>query len=189
MHDGDELNSILGYPSKPLPIQYLGAPITGRAVKNTYCAYLVVDLQKFLFKWSNHALSYTGRIQLVQWLFLGKFNNLRQSSFIPAYTLGKIRSITYSFIWNKVAWSRLTLPIEEGGACLKDFGPTTAIHKRYNDSANWREILKQKDAIAKCMDCLIGEYVEQLYGKVWANPPHCEFFLRCSGIEGTTTIW
>lgn len=51
VHDKVDLASILGCNIKPLPITYLGVPLTGKSISHKDCYSLIVDLQGILTRW------------------------------------------------------------------------------------------------------------------------------------------
>lgn len=82
VQDGGMLANILGFQLTCLPIQYLGAPITGKSISHRECTTHIADLQPLLDKWNQRTLSYMGWAQLVNWIFHGKFGYLVQSRFL-----------------------------------------------------------------------------------------------------------
>lgn len=97
--DKAQLASILGFQIKDLPIKYFGVPLTGKAIRFSDCDGLLAELKNILTRWSSKKLSYMGRIQLVEWVFQGKFNYIAQCSAIPQAAIAALQSITYKFIW------------------------------------------------------------------------------------------
>lgn len=111
----DETNmaAILGFQIKQLPIKYLGTPLTGKLIRFRDCDGLLAELSNILTRWSSKKLSYMGRIQLVEWIFQGKFGYITQSSVVPQAAIRSLQSITYRFIWgsqHEVAWESMTKP-------------------------------------------------------------------------------
>lgn len=51
------------------------------------CDKLLAELRCLLMRWSGKKLSYIGRVQLVDWIFQGKYGYLVQSNIIPQATL------------------------------------------------------------------------------------------------------
>lgn len=84
----------------------------------------MADLQAILVRWNQKRLSYMGYLQLIEWIFHGKFSYLVQSSFLPRHTIQTIQSLSCRFIWGnqrEVAWANLIMPRQEGGVGLRDF--------------------------------------------------------------------
>lgn len=105
--------AILGFQLKELPIRYLGTPLTGKQIKHMGCDRLLAELRSILTRWSTKKLSYMGRIQLVDWVFQGKFSYMAQRNVVPQAALRTIQSITYQFIWGtqpEVSWVNMTKP-------------------------------------------------------------------------------
>lgn len=108
--DKVKLARILEFQVKELPIKCLGTPITGKLIRYIDCDGLLAELRNSLIRWSKKKLSYMGRIQLVDWIFQGKFGYLVQSNIVPRAALKAIQSITYKFIWGaqrEVAWRNM----------------------------------------------------------------------------------
>lgn len=93
-----QLAAILGFQINELPIRYLGTPLTGRLIKYRDCDSMLAELRNFITRWSTKRLSCMGRIQLVNWIFQGKFGYLIQSNIVPQAAIRAIQSITYQFI-------------------------------------------------------------------------------------------
>lgn len=74
--DDNVLASILGFQVRYLPIKHLGTPMIGCLVAHKDYDFLLADIPSILTRWSNKALSYKGRMQLMEWIFLGKFKYL-----------------------------------------------------------------------------------------------------------------
>lgn len=84
-------------------------------------------MKNILTRWTAKKLSYAGRTQLIDWVFLGKFGYLTQSSIIPQAALDAIQSITYKFIWGtqkEVSWASMVKTKEQGGMGVRDYKNT-----------------------------------------------------------------
>lgn len=80
-----------------------------------------------LTRWSGKKLSYMGRVQLVDWIFQGKFGYLVQSNIVPLAALSTTQSITYKFIWSsqrEVVWKNMIKPRQQGGIGVRDYRAT-----------------------------------------------------------------
>ena len=81
--------------------------------------------------WSNRALSYAGRRQLISSVIYGTVNFWISAFILPKGCLKRIQSLCSMFLWSgrisgpiqyKVAWETVYLPKKEGGLGLRDFG-------------------------------------------------------------------
>lgn len=66
-------------------------------------------------------------IELLEWVFQGKFGYISQSSVIPQAAISTLQLITYQFIWGKqreVSWENMTKPRKCGGIGMRDFRST-----------------------------------------------------------------
>lgn len=66
VYDKEDMSNILGFLINSLPV--IGVPMTRRAIRHKDCEYLIASLKKFLARWSKKNLSYSGRVQLMQWV-------------------------------------------------------------------------------------------------------------------------
>lgn len=71
--DKAQLAAVLGFTQNNLPVNYLGVPLTGRSISSRDCSALITDLQGIFDRWKGKRLSYSGRIQLIEWIFHGKY--------------------------------------------------------------------------------------------------------------------
>lgn len=79
-----DLINILGIPLTQFPLKYLGLPLTkGKLHYRDYGA-LLTSLEKTLDRWKTKWLSYSGRIQLLNWVFHGKVNFWFQATRLPS---------------------------------------------------------------------------------------------------------
>lgn len=107
-----------------LPIQHLGVPVTGCTLRHEDCTKLIDALEGTLSRWKNKCLSNIGCIQLLQLLFVGRFNYITQSAILPKKTLNKICSLLYQFLWDtqkEVCWKDITFPRSEGGLAVRNY--------------------------------------------------------------------
>lgn len=89
---------------------------------------LLAELRCIITRWSSKKLSYMGRIQLVDWIFRGKFGYLIQSNIVPQSALQAIQSATYQFIrgaQREVTWMVKTK--RQGGIGVCDYKLTQAV--------------------------------------------------------------
>lgn len=54
-----------GFTEGKLPVRYLGLPLISTRLKDADCAPIIEGVRKKLNRWSNRALSYAGRLQLI----------------------------------------------------------------------------------------------------------------------------
>lgn len=81
--DKVQLAAILRFQLKELPIKYLGTPLTGKLIRYRDCDGMLAELRNIITRWSSKRLSYImGRIQLVDWIFHGRFGHVIQSNIV-----------------------------------------------------------------------------------------------------------
>jgi len=72
--DNLELQGILGFTPKKLPINYLlGLSITEKKKSYNQCWKHIQPIENLLTRWSKKYLSYGERIQLVNYIIAGKY--------------------------------------------------------------------------------------------------------------------
>lgn len=126
--DRAKLAVILGFQVSELPVKYLGTPLTDKSIRYKDCDALLAELRTLLTRWSGKKLSYMGRVvQLVDWVFQGKFGYLIRSNIVPRAALETIQSIAYRFIWGaqkKVVWRSMIRTKSQGEMGVRDFRTT-----------------------------------------------------------------
>lgn len=107
------LNEILAFPSKCLSLMYLGLPIPRKKKPHSLFLILSEPIDKMLAKWKGRCLSYAGRIQLVNWILLSKFQHWVQGTTLPRTVIKKVQTLAYNFSWDgrkTISWKQMALP-------------------------------------------------------------------------------
>ena len=114
----------LGISTGTLPIRYLGMPLTTKSLTPLDYEPLIDKVRSRMLHWSNKALSYAGRLQLINSVVMSMVNFWSSAFILPAKCLDKIESMCCAFLWSgsptqthkaKVSWADLCYPKDEGG--------------------------------------------------------------------------
>ncbi|KAJ3708007.1 hypothetical protein LUZ61_011712 [Rhynchospora tenuis] len=124
-HQTTQINQVLRCAESPLPLSYLGLPLTsGRPPKEVYIQ-LLEKLEHKLAGWKNKLLSRAGRLTLVSSV-LSSIPIFFMSVFrLPSWVIKAIDKLRRGFLWGNLssnnrglhllAWDRVCLPKEFGG--------------------------------------------------------------------------
>lgn len=114
LSDKDELEEVLNLPIHNLSFDYMGVLMIGKMLKLIDCAHhLISSLQEVHTRWEGRYISYSRRIQLLQWIFFRKFNYILYIEIDYPY----IKSISYRFIWvsqQQMVWKNMIYSRVEG---------------------------------------------------------------------------
>ena len=123
-----DIASLLGFPLGSLPIKYLGVPLISSRLKAIDCRALVDRILGRIKVWTNHFLSYAGRLQLIQSVLFSIQAYWSAHFILPVKVSKEIESILSAFLWNgvslsrkgaKVSWADISSPKDEGGLGVK----------------------------------------------------------------------
>lgn len=112
-----------------LPAKFLGVPLITKKLSKNNCQPLIARINSRLEAWTNHFLSFAGRLQLLKSVLQAICSYWTAHFLLPKGILYNLQQIFSRFLWNgntpgrakaKVAWSMVTLPITEGGLGIKD---------------------------------------------------------------------
>ena len=119
-----------------LPIRYLGMPLTTKTLSSHDYEPLIDKIRGRLLSWSNKAMSFAGRLQLIKSVIVSMVNFWSQAFILPAKCLDKIESMCSAFLWSgspnqthkaKVSWDDLCVPKSEGGLGVRKFRETNRV--------------------------------------------------------------
>ena len=111
-----------------LPIRYLGMPLTTKSLTSHDYEPLIDKIRGRMLSWSNRALSFAGRLQLIKSVISSTVNFWSSAFILPAKCLDTIESMCSAFLWSgsltqthkaKVSWEYLCFPKEEGGLGIR----------------------------------------------------------------------
>ena len=109
-------------------MRYLGVPLVSTSLRSSDCNILIERIISRAKSWSSRFLSYAGRLQLIKSVLFSIQVYWSSLFILPKKVIRKVESTLRSFLWKgselvstgaKVSWSRVCLPIEEGGLGIK----------------------------------------------------------------------
>lgn len=123
-----EICRVLGMQEGSFPIRYLGIPLQSHGVRCEELRVLVRKITGKIQGWSNHHISYAGRVCLIKSVLYSITQFWSQIFFIPKVVLAQVQSLCRSFLWSgevhhrsaPIAWDALCHPIESGGLDFKE---------------------------------------------------------------------
>lgn len=113
-----------------LPIRYLGVPLCTKKLTIHDCAGLIESVKTKMNAWASKALSFAGRLQLLNTVITGIVNFWSSSFILPNGCIDELNSLCSKFLWNghiegrgtaRVSWEIVTKKKSEGGLGLRDF--------------------------------------------------------------------
>lgn len=111
-----------------LPVRYLGVPLITTRLKATDCNILVTKITNRIKFWTDKALSYAGRAQLISTILFSMQVYWSSLFILPKRVIKEVEALCRSFLWPglelkkagaKVAWERVCAPRSEGGLSFK----------------------------------------------------------------------
>lgn len=125
----DAIASTTGLTSGSLPVRYLGVPLTSQKLSLQLCSPLLQHIKGKINSWSSRALSFAGRLVMLNTVIAGITNFWSSTFVLPKACIKKINSLCSTFLWHgstegthsaRVAWDTVTLSKEEGGLGCRD---------------------------------------------------------------------
>lgn len=128
-HEIQHIASSTGLFVGTLPVTYQGVPLYSKKLSIANCELLLMRIKSRMSTWSAKALSFSGRLLLLNSVILGITNFWTTSFILPKAVINNINSLVGNFMWHggeegkfnaRVAWSKVTNPKNEGGLGLKN---------------------------------------------------------------------
>ncbi|KAL9677072.1 hypothetical protein QQ045_005299 [Rhodiola kirilowii] len=123
------VEEIIGTRVSPLPVRYLGLPLTSRSLSRKDCDTLIEQITARLQCWSNRLLSRAGKRVLVSSVLQAMIFFWARVCVLPKTVIRAVNAACASFLWNGscgkrgghlVKWEDVCKSKEEGGLGLKD---------------------------------------------------------------------
>lgn len=95
------------------------------------CEDLIGQLSSYLSRWRNKSVSYAYRLELSNWVLMGKLQYWLQSLCLPIGVLKLAHEIICQFVWGEMkgmAWTRMRLRRTEGVLGIQDLIPLARVH-------------------------------------------------------------
>ena len=111
-----------------LPVKYLGLPLVTTKFTAVDCKPLIEALTARVKGWTVRKLSFAGRLQLINSSLNSKHVYWSRHLILPMKIINKVEQVMRDFLWRgqeqghrgaKVAWSKVTKPLAEGGLGIK----------------------------------------------------------------------
>ncbi|KAL9672679.1 hypothetical protein QQ045_028931 [Rhodiola kirilowii] len=121
----------IGTSASPLPVRYLGLPLTSKSLRKKDCDIIIERITARLDCWSNMLLSRAGRRVLVASVLQAMVFFWARVCILIKTVIQAVNSICARFLWkgnsvkkggHLVKWSDVCISKEEGGLGLKDLG-------------------------------------------------------------------
>ncbi|CAH1453519.1 unnamed protein product [Lactuca virosa] len=116
--------NILGFEEAKLPVRYLGIPLIGTRMLVKDCNKLVQQVKARVQNWKHRALSFAGRLQLINSVLQSLQVYWCSVLLLPKTTINDIKKVFKGFLWNggylkkgsaNIAWKMVCRPKDEGG--------------------------------------------------------------------------
>lgn len=126
--DSADRMASLGFRMGVYPAKFLGVPLLTSKLSLADCRPLLDKITSRISSWTNRFLSYTGRLQLLKFVLFSIQSYWSSFFTLLAAALKELKVIFSRFLWKgpslskfgaKVAWSKVSLPLSEGGMGLK----------------------------------------------------------------------
>ena len=92
----EQIISVIKFRVGSLPVKYLGISLISTRLKKEYCLDLIARISARVLNWNAKALSYTGRLQLIN--FVVTSMHLYWSSVFPMVFVHEVEKICMSFL-------------------------------------------------------------------------------------------
>ncbi|KAL4557330.1 hypothetical protein LXL04_035505 [Taraxacum kok-saghyz] len=118
----------MGFVEEQLPVRYLGIPLIGTRMLVRDCNKLVEQVKARVQNWKHRALSFAGRLQLINSVLQSLQVYWCSVLLLPKTTIKDIGKIFKGFLWSggdlrkgsaKFAWKTMCRPKEEGGLGIR----------------------------------------------------------------------
>lgn len=96
----ESILSVLPFQEGTLPVKYLGVPLLSSRLKQSHCQSLIAKITCEISSWMVQYLSYTGRLQLIQFILQSLCIYQYSIFIIPKLVIHEIESICRNFLWH-----------------------------------------------------------------------------------------
>ncbi|KAH7659613.1 Reverse transcriptase zinc-binding domain-containing protein [Dioscorea alata] len=135
--------NLLCFKEGSLPVKYLGIPLFSSRLKKEYCQELISKISARILNWSAKALSYAGRLQLINVVLLSMHSHWSSLFLLP---------ICVELIQTKpTLWA--TWVIKYKLRKISFWGIT----KKVDSSWSWRQLLKIRDVFKGFFEYKLGD--------------------------------
>ncbi|KAJ0852392.1 putative reverse transcriptase zinc-binding domain-containing protein [Helianthus annuus] len=137
------------YQEDVLPVRYLGVPLISSRLLYKDCMILIERMDKKIVNWATKALSFAGRLQLINSVLSSMHIYWASVFIIPARVINELEKRIRRFLWNagsdgriraKVAWNEVCLPKNERGLGIRSISD---VNKSLMANHIWSIIMKR----------------------------------------------
>lgn len=96
----NQIVSVLKFKLGSLPVKYLGVPLISTRLKKEHCRDLVDRISARVLNWSAKALSYAGRLQLINSVLTSTLVYWSSVFLLPMAVIHEVEKICRSFLWH-----------------------------------------------------------------------------------------
>ncbi|XP_028105446.1 uncharacterized protein LOC114304489 [Camellia sinensis] len=149
----EDILKIANFNEGTLPVKYLGVPLITTKLRTIDCQQLIDKITSRIKSWTNKALSYAGRAQLIETILFSMQVYWSSLFILPKKVVIEIENLLRAFLWSgidlkkhsaKIAWDKVCAPKEEGGLGFKSLEKVSVPS---DSSWVWRKILSLRKAI------------------------------------------
>ncbi|KAL9664231.1 hypothetical protein QQ045_019630 [Rhodiola kirilowii] len=123
------VEEVIGTKVSPLPVRYLGLPLTSNKLSRKDCGTLIDKLTAQLAYWSNRFLSRAGRRVLVSGVLQAMVFFWARVCMLPKRVIQEVNTICANFLWkglsdkkggHLISWENVCKDKKDGGLGLKN---------------------------------------------------------------------
>ncbi|GFZ12923.1 violaxanthin de-epoxidase-like protein [Actinidia rufa] len=120
---------ILGFREGKMPVRYLGLALLTSKLKYSDCLPLIERITMRVKGWTNRALSFAGRLQLIKSILFSMQVYWASIFILPKRVIKEVNNILRKYFWSgadlqstgaKIAWDDICIPKDEGGLGSKE---------------------------------------------------------------------
>ena len=124
----DTITANFPFATGHLPVRYLGLPLLTKRMTAADYAPLLENIRGKISSWTARALSYAGRLTLINSVIVSISNFWISAYRLPSGCIKEIEKLCAAFLWSgpdlnpkkaKIAWTGICRPKQEGGLGIK----------------------------------------------------------------------
>ncbi|XP_048496469.1 uncharacterized protein LOC125495712 [Beta vulgaris subsp. vulgaris] len=141
----DRIKRVYGFTHNTLPFKYLGVPICSKKISVSECNGIIEKMSSRIKVWSSRKLSYTARLNLINYVLISIHQHWAQIFIIPRYVLKEIEKLCRAFLWTgscysarpgNISWEKFCSPKQAGGLGIRSLTMSARQGKRVETFQN-----------------------------------------------------